>query len=329
MELRHLETLSRSPRKARSPRRPTRWTPCSRTCPTRCASSRPSSACRCSCAAAGAPSPPSSASLVLDRARRVAPRARGDARRPLDAPGLEAGHARLGVVGTASRWLVPALVADLRERAPGVRLRVNEGASERLFAEVVEGELAQAVVTEPVNDRRLVVDHLLDEDLVGARRPRRTTCPTAPVPLAAFAALPLVLPPEAQPAAHRARGRRREPGLTLHGAGRGRGHPAHRRPGRGRRLRVDPARDRDPARARRTRARSRSRTCRRAASRSSARATRSCRSPTRRCATACSASSSSTCVACRGRRRRTVTREEGVAHGAMPHATAVGTSTSS
>ena len=57
----------------------------------------------------------------------------------------------------SSRWLVPALVADLRERAPGVRLRVNEGASERLFGELVDGELAQAVVTEPVNDRRLAV----------------------------------------------------------------------------------------------------------------------------------------------------------------------------
>ena len=84
--------------------------------------------------------------------------------------GLDAGYASLGVVGTASRWLVPALVADLRERAPGVRLRVNEGASERLFAELVDGELAQAVVTEPVNDRRLEVESLLEEDLIGLVR---------------------------------------------------------------------------------------------------------------------------------------------------------------
>ena len=64
--------------------------------------------------------------VVLERARRV--------QRELEAmradlsmlQGLEA-EARLGVVGTASRWLVPGLAADLRERAPGVRLRVNEG----------------------------------------------------------------------------------------------------------------------------------------------------------------------------------------------------------
>ena len=136
--------------------------------------------------------------VVLERARRV--------QRELEAmradlsmlQGLEAGHARLGVVGTASRWLVPGLVADLRTRAPGVRLRVNEGASERLFAEVVEGELAQAVVTEPVDDRRLVVEHLLDEALVGLVR-ADVELPPEPVPLSAIAKQALVLPPEANP----------------------------------------------------------------------------------------------------------------------------------
>ena len=136
--------------------------------------------------------------VVLERARRV--------QRELEAmradlsmiQGLEAGHARLGVVGTASRWLVPELAADLRERAPGVRLRVNEGASERLFAEVLEGELAQAVVTEPVEDRRLAVDHLLEEELVALVGPR-VVLPPPPVPLSALATLPLVLPPERNP----------------------------------------------------------------------------------------------------------------------------------
>ena len=136
--------------------------------------------------------------VVLDRARRV--------QRELDAmradlsmlQGLEAGHAKLGVVGTASRWLVPALAADLRQRAPGVRLRINEGASERLFAEVLEGELAQAVVTEPVEDRRLVVDHLLEEALVALVGPGVELGP-GPVELAAVADLRLVLPPMRNP----------------------------------------------------------------------------------------------------------------------------------
>jgi DNA-binding transcriptional LysR family regulator len=136
--------------------------------------------------------------VVLERARRVERELEalhGDLSMLL---GLEAGHAHMGVVGTASRWLVPGVVQDLRERAPGVHLRVNEGASERLFTEVLEGELAQAVVTEPVTDRRLEVEHLLEEALVAIVGPEvRVT--KDPVPLATLAQYPLVLPPLGNP----------------------------------------------------------------------------------------------------------------------------------
>lgn len=137
---------------------------------------------------------------VLDRARRV--------RRELEAmradlsmlQGLEAGDASFGIVGTASRWVVPRLVAVLRGRAPGIRLRVNEGASERLVTEVLSGELAQAVVTEPVHERRLVIETLLDEALVGVV-PAEVPLPDGPVFLDALVALGLgfVLPPAGNP----------------------------------------------------------------------------------------------------------------------------------
>jgi LysR family transcriptional regulator, nitrogen assimilation regulatory protein len=136
--------------------------------------------------------------VVLDRARR--------ALRELEAMridlsmlhGLRAGSARLGVVGTASSWLVPGVLRDLRTRAPGVHLRVTEAASERLFAEVLDGELAQAVVTEPVDDRRLVVDHLLEEALVGLV-PRDVALPPEPIPFDFLSGLPMVLPPVENP----------------------------------------------------------------------------------------------------------------------------------
>ncbi|MEX1009054.1 MAG: LysR substrate-binding domain-containing protein [Acidimicrobiia bacterium] len=152
--------------------------------------------------------------VVLERARRV--------QRELEAmradlsmlQGLEAGHARLGVVGTASRWLMPALVADLRTRAPGVRLRVNEGASERLWAEVIEGELAQAVVTQPVDDRRLIVEHLLDEALVALVH-ADTPLPAEPVPLAALSKLSFVLPPAGNPLRIEVESAAASQGLTL------------------------------------------------------------------------------------------------------------------
>jgi DNA-binding transcriptional LysR family regulator len=153
--------------------------------------------------------------VVLERARRV--------QRELEAmradlsmiQGLEAGSSRLGVVGTASRWLVPALAAELRERAPGVRLRINEGASERLVAEVLEGELAQAIVTQPVDDRRLRVDHLIDEALVALIGPGMVL-PPPPVSLASIVALPLVLPPEENPLRIELESVARAEGVALH-----------------------------------------------------------------------------------------------------------------
>lgn len=136
--------------------------------------------------------------VVLERARRI--------RRELEAlrddlsmlRGLEAGSASLGVVGTVSRWLVPALVDDLREQAPGVRLRVNEGASERLAAEVLGHELAQAVVTEPVDDERLLVEHLMEESLLGLV-PETADLGPEPVTLGALASFPFIMPPRENP----------------------------------------------------------------------------------------------------------------------------------
>jgi LysR family nitrogen assimilation transcriptional regulator len=154
--------------------------------------------------------------LVLERARHV--------RRELDAlradlsmlQGLQTGHATLGAVGTISRWLVPAVVADLRLQAPALSLRVTEGASERLAAEVAGRELSQAVVTEPVIDSRLVVEHLLDEDLVGLVPSSFEIASSAgPVPLAELAAFPMILPPLGNPLRSEVETAARDQGLTF------------------------------------------------------------------------------------------------------------------
>jgi LysR family hydrogen peroxide-inducible transcriptional activator len=136
--------------------------------------------------------------VVLEHARRI--------RRELEAmradlstvQGLEVGDASFGIVGTASRWVVPQLVADLHQRAPGIRLRVVEAASERLMAEAAAGELAQAVVTEPVTHPHLHAEHLLEEALV-AVVPAGTALPKPPVPLAALLDFGLVMPPSENP----------------------------------------------------------------------------------------------------------------------------------
>ena len=152
--------------------------------------------------------------LVLERARHVR-RELEDLRTDLSMlQGLQTGHATLGAVGTISRWLVPAVVADLRRQAPSLSLRVTEGASERLAAEVAERELSQAVVTEPVIDSRLHVEHLLDEDLVGLI-PTTLEFPTGTVPLSALAAQPMILPPIGNPLRSEVESAARDQGLSL------------------------------------------------------------------------------------------------------------------
>src|SRR5262249_33282000 len=136
---------------------------------------------------------------VIDRARAI--------RSEIDAlhkdvsmlQGLETGHATLGVVGTVSRSLVPLVVAEIQRIAPGLSLRLTEGASERLAHEVVERELASAVVTEPVTDARLVVEHLRDEELVALVPASSPLTGNGAVTLRAVAREDLILPPEGNP----------------------------------------------------------------------------------------------------------------------------------
>ena len=137
--------------------------------------------------------------LVLDRARAVRSELEALRKDLSMLQGLETGHATLGVVGTVSRSLVPALVVEMRRVAPALSLRLTEGASERLAVEVAERELASAVVTEPVTDPRLVVEHLRDEDLVGLVPAALVLGADEPVPLAIFADHPIILPPRGNP----------------------------------------------------------------------------------------------------------------------------------
>src|SRR4029079_18379905 len=69
--------------------------------------------------------------------------------------GLETGHATLRVVRTRSRLLVPMVVAEMRTSAPGVSLRLTEGASERLAGEVAGRQIAWPGVPEPGREPRV------------------------------------------------------------------------------------------------------------------------------------------------------------------------------
>jgi DNA-binding transcriptional LysR family regulator len=136
---------------------------------------------------------------VLERARAI--------RSEIDAlhkdltmlQGLETGHATLGVVGTVSRSFVPLLVGEIARVAPSLSLRLTEGASERLAADVAARELASAIVTEPVVDARLHVEHLRDEDLVALVPAAMHLDAKESVSLRTLAREPMILPPLSNP----------------------------------------------------------------------------------------------------------------------------------
>lgn len=105
------------------------------------------------------------------------------------------GTVRLGMIGTAGRWLVPHLFARVRTRLPGVRLTVTDGTNTTLEPQLVAGQLDVAAVSMPVQSDELSVHPLFEEDLVLVvvaghpleRAPR-------PLPLDALADLELLLP---------------------------------------------------------------------------------------------------------------------------------------
>ncbi len=105
------------------------------------------------------------------------------------------GSTRLGMIGTTARWLVPRLLAAMRERHPGVHLVVVDATSTSLEPRLSSGSIDLAVVNLPVPDPDLTSERLFDEDLVLVVPAAHAVAGRGVVELAELAALPLLLPP--------------------------------------------------------------------------------------------------------------------------------------
>ncbi|HMC43262.1 MAG TPA: LysR family transcriptional regulator [Acidimicrobiales bacterium] len=104
------------------------------------------------------------------------------------------GTARLGVIGTTGRWLVPHLLEVTARRHPKLRLVVVEGISTSLEPQLAAGVIDLAVVNVPVPDDDLVAQPLFAEDLVLVVPARDPLAKEGPVSLAHLAEIPLLLP---------------------------------------------------------------------------------------------------------------------------------------
>ncbi|MGH8989028.1 MAG: LysR family transcriptional regulator [Acidimicrobiales bacterium] len=105
------------------------------------------------------------------------------------------GLVRLGMIGTAGRWLVPRLFSALRTRHPQIRLTVTDGTNTTLETQLATGQLDVAAVTLPVHSDELTTSPLFEEDLVlVVPISHRLAGTSGPLPLAALQDLELLLP---------------------------------------------------------------------------------------------------------------------------------------
>src|SRR5213075_736279 len=76
------------------------------------------------------------------------------------------GAARIGVIGTTARWLVPPLLEAMAAEYPRVRVVVVDATTTSLLPQVHSGQLDLAVLALPVHDPDVDSDALFEEELL-------------------------------------------------------------------------------------------------------------------------------------------------------------------
>jgi LysR family hydrogen peroxide-inducible transcriptional activator len=102
--------------------------------------------------------------VVVDRARRVQGELDALAADVASMGDVVAGGARLGVIGTVGRWLVPRLVDVVRRHHPQVRLVIIDATTTSLVPQLLAGHVDLAVVNLPVDAPDHHVEPLFRED---------------------------------------------------------------------------------------------------------------------------------------------------------------------
>ncbi len=104
--------------------------------------------------------------LVVERSRRIQAELDAMAGDVASMGETIAGVARVGVIGTVGRWLVPRLVEAVHRDHPFVRPVLLDAVTSSLLPQVTGGVVDFAVVNLPVDVPELAVEPLFDEDRV-------------------------------------------------------------------------------------------------------------------------------------------------------------------
>jgi DNA-binding transcriptional LysR family regulator len=103
---------------------------------------------------------------VVDRARRVQLELEALVSDVAAVNSEISGVARIGVIGTTARWLVPRLLEAMAERYPRVQVVVVDATTTSLLPQVHSGQLDLAVLALPLNDPDVEAELLFREDLI-------------------------------------------------------------------------------------------------------------------------------------------------------------------
>lgn len=125
--------------------------------------------------------------LLLEQARRLEGAVK-------EAAGVPTGTVHLGVLPSMSRELLPLLFADVRLRAPAVRLHVTEGFSGDLDEQLASGRLDISVVNRYASTRMRGEDVLGTVESFAIGKPGNAALAMNTITLHQLAKLPLVLP---------------------------------------------------------------------------------------------------------------------------------------
>lgn len=133
--------------------------------------------------------------LVVERARRVL-RELDDISAEIAARGDEVrGDARIGLIGTTARWILPHLLTHVAKVHPFIHLTVHEGNTTNLIPRLLSQHIDGALIHLPVDDVELAVEPLFAEDLVLLAPSNHPLGRRREIGLAELSETPLMLPP--------------------------------------------------------------------------------------------------------------------------------------
>ena len=147
--------------------------------------------------ATGSPTP--QGEVVVGRARRI--QSELDAI-TTDVASLQSevtGPARIGLIGTTARWLVPPLVNEMSRRFPKVAVEVHDATTASLLLQLDSATIDLAVLTLPVDDPEVSTEPLFVEDRIVAMPSDHPLARLDRIGLADLVGVPLIVEPRGRP----------------------------------------------------------------------------------------------------------------------------------